>query len=41
MEVQNSIYAEFFNEVLCPPSYVLKFQLLTPLSIIDLTVTKA
>ena len=41
MEVQNSIYTEFLNEVLCPPSHILKFQLLTPVSIINLTVTKS
>lgn len=40
MEVPNSIYAEFFNEVLCPTSPILKFRLSTPISIIDLIVTK-
>ena len=41
MEVQNSIFAEFLNEVLYLTDTVLKFLLLTPISVIDLIVTKA
>lgn len=40
MEIQDSIFAEFLNEVLCATCSILKFQLLNPVSVTDLIVPK-